>query len=242
MTTGLSKFFRGKSASTPRVPRASRIVRISELLAGNANEFVKLSLVPAIGEGTASIDYAAASVAERIVLGAFVKQLRPTRIFEIGTFRGLTALALAANCDWDAQLWTLDLPPDLTAEDVNNRYYSSNPQSGFKKLAEAKTERFVGTALKDFHGKCQVEQIYCDAAEFDFSAYAPIDLFFVDGCHEYAAAKRDTLAAWQTVRPGGRVVWHDFTWPDVEKAIHEAMPDVAVAWVEGTTIAFADKP
>ena len=86
----------------------------------------------------------------------------------------------------------------------------------------------------------RVEQLFGNSATFNFNAYAPIDFFFVDGCHEYEAAKRDTLSAWQALRSGGLLVWHDYTWRSVEEAVSEVCP-AEVTWVDGTSIAFARK-
>jgi hypothetical protein len=225
-----------------RVPRADEVVRPDDLLKGPAGEAVVLPSLPETGRGPGGIEFASANVLERNVLGAIVRRDRPARIFEIGTFRGITALSMAANCSWESVLWTLDLPPELSAAEVNERFYSSNPKSGFQSLARANAGRNVGVALAGFKGPCRVEQLFGDAATFDFGPYSPVDLFFVDGCHEYDAAKRDRLAAWRALRPGGRIVWHDYKWKSVERAIRDALPGVRITWVEGTSIAFAAKP
>jgi hypothetical protein len=226
----------------PHLTKADTVAKVSDFLKGPTGASIVLPLLPDTGSGVAGIEFAAASVVERVILGALVRQLKPQRIFEIGTFRGLTALSMASNCTWESVLWTLDLPPDLTAKDVNERFYAANPGSGFGKLADANIDRAVGAALRGYSGPCRVEQLFGDAKDFDFSPYTPVDLFFVDGCHQYAEAKRDTLIAWKALRSGGRLVWHDYTWSTVEKAAREALPGQHITWIGGTSLAFADKP
>lgn len=212
-----------------------------ELLHGSAGDAVILPMLPSLGEGTGGIEYAAASVLERVALGALVRRERATRIFEIGTFRGVTALSMAVNAPTDAVLWTLDLPPELTAEEIASHYYSGSPTSGFRRMAEAGTAREVGVALQHYTGSCRIEQLFSDAATFDFTAYRPIDLFFIDGCHEYAAALRDTVAAWECLRSGGLLVWHDYTWASVQQAVRDSGIEAAVTWLRQTSLAFARK-
>lgn len=224
-----------------RTPGADRVAPVSEYLRGQPGDAVLLPLLPDSGGGTAGIEFAAASILERIVLGALVVREHPRRIFEIGTFRGVTALSMAANCSWDAVLWTLDLPPDLSAAAVNAEYYAGNAASGFQKLADAGTERDVGSALRGYTGRCRVEQLFGDAGSFDFGPYSGVDLFFVDGCHQYEAARRDTLTAWTCLRPGGLLVWHDYTWESVERAAR-ASCRTEITWVERTSLAFTRKP
>lgn len=45
------------------------------------------------------------------------------------------------------------------------------------------------------------------------------DLAHVDGDHSEAGCYADLVHCWQAVRPGGAVVVHDATWPDVELAV-----------------------
>src|SRR3989304_3784964 len=45
---------------------------------------------------------------ELLALVFLVKRLRPRHVFEFGTFRGTTALTIAANAPSGATVWTLD--------------------------------------------------------------------------------------------------------------------------------------
>ena len=63
------------------------------------------------------------------------------------------------------------------------------------------------------------------------------DLVLVDANHEYEFAKVDTASALRLVRPGGWVLWDDYTsgWPGVVRAVDET--GLAVVQVAGTGIA-----
>jgi predicted O-methyltransferase YrrM len=189
------------------------------------------------------VEFAAASLLERVALGALVKRQRAARIFEIGTFRGVTALAMASNAPEGSVLYTLDLPPDLSVGAVASHYYSNSPGSGFHQMATAGAARNVGLAFRGYRGPCRIVQLFGDSAEMDFQEYEDsIDLFFVDGCHEYDAARRDTLTAWSCLRHGGVIVWHDYLWASVQDAARDARLSAEITSVQGTSIAFARRP
>jgi hypothetical protein len=59
---------------------------------------------------------------ETFILLAAGRIVNPKRIFEIGTFRGLTTRILAMNFP-NADLYTLDLDPDLAAETLSPHGY-----------------------------------------------------------------------------------------------------------------------
>ena len=221
-------------------------VRVSSLLYADAAEPLVLPLIPVAlahaGDAATNIEFAAATVLDRVGLAALVKRHQPQRIFEIGTFRGVTATTMAANAPSGSVLYTLDLPPHLSAGEIAGTHYAGNTKSGFHKLAGAHAARDVGRLIGTHSGPGRIEQLFGDSTTFDFSAFEnSIDLFFVDGCHTYANAIADTRAAWRCLKPGGLIVWHDYPWPDVERAVADAKigPVTAIA---DTNLAYASKP
>jgi len=193
-----------------------------------------------VEEKEASVEFAAATVLDRVALAALVRRQRPTRVFEIGTFRGVTAITMAANAPPDAIVYTLDLPPDLTAADVADRYNKTT--SGFHRMAAAGVSRDVGRVLSSHTSGCRIEQLFGDSARMDFDGFHDsIDLFFVDGCHDYEAALGDTRTAWRCLRSGGLLVWHDYPWMEVQTAIRDAALGVPVTFIRDTNLAFASK-
>ena len=155
----------------------------------------------------------------------------PAKIFEIGTFRGRTALNFALNSAPECQVYTLDLP--LWETDVQGAYNSSDV-------------KIVGASFpgSDYAGKSEaakIVQLYGNSLRFDFSPYVgQMDLVFVDGAHHYEAAKSDTANALRMIRPGGVVIWHDFAnygdYNDVTRAVLEAVPPAEVVQLENTQL------
>jgi predicted O-methyltransferase YrrM len=165
-----------------------------------------------------------------IVLLRLAAARAPKKIFEIGTFEGRTALALAMNCP-DAHIWTLDLPPATsTKHDIEaaERAFVDKPVSGHRFQRAPEAER--------------IHQLYGDSATFDYSAYSA-DFIFIDGSHAYEYVLDDSVKTIELLSPsGGTMVWHDYgEWDGVTRALeHLAATDARFAGIrsiEGTTLA-----
>ncbi|SMG41756.1 Methyltransferase domain-containing protein [Marivirga sericea] len=221
---------------------------VSQLLYSDENsskaDHIIVNMLPTQLKGKVNDDLerAAASVLERVVLGALIKKQKPKKVFEIGTFRGFTCLAMAENAPENAEIYTLDLPPELSAKNIAEKYYKKSTSSGFHQMDKADIDRSVGILISLYKGKNKISQLYDDSSKMNFSAFkGEIDFFFVDGCHAYDMAKKDTLTAWSCLSKGGMIVWHDYTWKSVRKAIKDAKLNTSITYVKETSLAFAIK-
>jgi predicted O-methyltransferase YrrM len=186
---------------------------------------VTLEHLPGKGIGT--------PVDELAYLALLAAAAQPEKIFEIGTYRGRTALNFALNSPPGCKVYTLDLSPEQKMALVRQTHptdvvmiQDSTPEAEYRG--------------KDVAHK--IEQLYGDCMVFDFSPYyGQIDLVFVDGAHDYEAVKSDTLNALRMCRPGGLVVWHDFAnygdYHDVTRAILDVLPAEKVIQVANTQLA-----
>jgi predicted O-methyltransferase YrrM len=151
---------------------------------------------------------------ELTVLASLVAARRPTRVFEIGTFDGRTALNFAANAP-SAVVHTLDLPstaaPVLPVH-TDDRQFIQRSQRG------TRGRRLQGAPEQD-----RIVQLEGDSASFDFSPYAgEMDFVFVDGSHSYEYVRSDSLNALDLAAPGAMIVWHDYgEWEGVTRALNE---------------------
>jgi len=175
------------------------------------------------------------SLLELLVLARLTRELKPRRIFEIGTFDGRTTLVLATNAPDDAQVYTLDLPPETPtalAIERSERAFVDKPTSG---------ARFLGT-----DSARKITQLFGDSATFDFSPYRA-ELIFVDASHAYDYVRNDSAKALALLADSrGVIVWHDYgEWPGVTRALDElAKSDARFAklrWIRGTTLAVLDR-
>ncbi len=119
---------------------------------------------------------------------AVAKHVGARKMFEFGTYMGRTTLHLAHNAP-DGQVFTLNLPPER-----DPRY-----------------ALYLGVLFKGREEEKRITQIYSDSREFDTALYRnQFDFVFVDGDHSYELVKNDTQKAFQLLKQGGVIMWHDY--------------------------------
>lgn len=175
---------------------------------------------------------------ELVYMAIITKGLNPQNIFEIGTYRGRTALNFALNSPDNCRVYTMDLPPENKAD------HAMPTNSADARLIDWSQPgaEFLG---KDVAGK--ITQIYGNSLEYDFSEYSgKMDIIFIDGAHHYEAVISDTNNALQMIRPGGVILWHDFAnygdYNDVTRAIRDTVGAENIVQIERTQLALYRAP
>jgi predicted O-methyltransferase YrrM len=172
------------------------------------------------------------SDAEAWILAVLAKDARV--MFEFGTCTGKTAYLWARNQPAGGTVTTLSLPPEQ-ADQVRGA-----PGDDPVALAYAREEsrfsrfRYSGTEAEE-----RIVQLLGDSKVFDERPFAAqCDVVFVDGSHAYSYVTSDSAKALAMVRPGGLVLWHDYSpeCPGVFRALNELARRVPLAHVEGTTL------
>jgi predicted O-methyltransferase YrrM len=177
-------------------------------------------------------------VDELAYLALIARVTSPQKIFEIGTYRGRTALNLANNSPADCIVYTLDLPPDVRI-DFEKR----------TNIADAALIRSSAPGV-DYLGKPaarKIHQLFGDSTRFDFSPYfGQMDIVFVDGAHHYDAVRSDTENALKMIKAGGWILWHDFAnygdYNDVTRAVLDLIPGSDVVQIADSELACYRKP
>jgi hypothetical protein len=167
---------------------------------------------------------------ELLVLCTVAKHTQARRLFEFGTFDGLTTWHLAANCAPQGRVFTLDLPLDHPARDNTGHDRAVGKIHGVT----------VGDKYLQSPQREQITQLYSDSLEFDASPYRDsMDFSFIDASHEYRHVVRDTENALQMVRKGGVILWHDYSrwWPGVQKCLDDLSRRLPVFRVGHTSLA-----
>jgi predicted O-methyltransferase YrrM len=160
---------------------------------------------------------------------AVIAAVRNTKkVFEIGTFDGATT-GLVARMVPDAQVYTLDLPPERVAETV---LQTAHGRAGG-----------VGSRFHDTPEAVRIDQLYGDSREFDFRPYyGQMDLVIVDGSHEADDVRADTENALKMLAPQGAVIWDDYNRPSVIEPVDAAAEHygLSLVHIEHTGIAVYD--
>lgn len=172
---------------------------------------------------------------ELIVISAIAQSLQARKLFEFGTFDGLTTWHLASNCGPMARIWTLDLPLDHPARKAVGHDRRVGKISG-----TMVGQHFQGTAEQQ-----QIEQLFGDSLQFDPSPYRQqMDFVFVDAGHGYENVRKDTESALEMTRPGGVILWHDYSrwWPGVQRVLDNLSRRLPVFRIAGTSLGALQVP
>lgn len=184
-----------------------------------------------VGRGTIRVP-GGTSDTEAWILAVLAKDAR--RLFEFGTCTGKTAYLWARNQPSDGTVTTLTLPPDQLST------YQS--RQGDDRTAEAYARQESGFTRFLYSGtetENRVVQLYGDSKRFDEAPYAGrCDMVFVDGSHALSYVVSDTAKALTMVRPGGLVLWHDYSpeCPGVFRALNELATRIPLIHIQGTTL------
>ena len=124
-----------------------------------------------------------------------------SRIVEIGSLQGRSALAMLSNPN--THLWCVDVWED----ESNYTKFLSNTEEYQDRLTVLRMPSHQGaTLLLDRHGK------------------GSFDMVFIDGGHDYETVKGDILGYRPLVREGGILCGHDYSGkyhPEVKRAVDE---------------------
>jgi len=184
-----------------------------------------------VGRGTIRAP-GGASDTEAWILAVLARDAR--RLFEFGTCTGKTAYLWARNQPSGGTVTTLTL--------AAHQADASQPEPGDDPvaLAYARDEsRFSRFLYAGTEAEGRIEQLYGDSKQFDAEAYSgSCDVMFVDGSHAYSYVVSDSAKALTMVRPGGLVLWHDYSpeCPGVFRALNELAKRLPLMHVQGTTL------
>ncbi len=128
------------------------------------------------------------------VIGGACRNGDPGVILEIGTSHGRTTALMAGNAP-SATVYTVNIPPEEIAE-------------GGRNVTFAPAREEIGSYYRAL-GHQNVRQIFANTARWQ-PDFAPIDVAFIDGCHDTDFVYNDTRKVLKNCRPGSIIIWHDF--------------------------------
>ena len=156
---------------------------------------------------------------EVLLLITLIRISGARRLFEFGTYMGGTTVQLAENSMDSAEIFTLDLPADVSgaAKVDANGAHSTTSESDQNVFLSAKATAHGPVIAEGFYGQSPSKKITflrADSTTADLSAYdRSIDMVWIDGGHDYDTVRSDTANAFRMVNPkndNAVIVWHDF--------------------------------
>lgn len=162
-----------------------------------------------------------------------VKAFTPSKIFEIGTFDGLTTLHLALSSSDNCEIHTLDLPK----EEIGNIDFTL---AGGDKELVMKEGFEIGSQYRNHPAAKKITQHYSDSAKFEFEKYLnEFNLVFIDGAHSYDYVRSDTENSLKMVKPGGIILWHDYgSVLDVTDYLNDLSKSMDICRIRNTSLAY----
>lgn len=137
------------------------------------------------------------------VIGAACCNGNPKILVEIGTSHGRATALMAQNAP-AGTVYTVNIPPEEIAK-------------GGKNVTFAPSRAEIGSYYRE-KGLTNIHQIYANTANW-VPDFGPIDVAFVDGCHDTEFVYNDTKKILNQCRPGSIVMWHDFN-PELARIYH----------------------
>lgn len=170
---------------------------------------------------------------ELLVVAAICKYSHPRKIFEFGTFTGLSTLMMAMNTEEETWLYTLDIDPSSL-----DTHEHGTGVGGF-------TPFEVGACFQNTPYKAKITQLFGNSLALDCSQFKhSIDIVFVDADHSYRFAMADTEKAFELVSSGGIIIWDDYIWSEdhpecsgVARTLHEFQNERQIYQITGTRLA-----
>lgn len=134
------------------------------------------------------------------------------KIIEVGSWLGLSARIIATElkafghgCLIAVDTW-LGSPEHYETDDLDllfQKFISNTKQAG----------------LQDYIYPFRTSS--SQAAQFMIDKQIEADIIYIDAAHEYEPVKLDIELYWKILKPGGFMLFDDYAWPGVIKAVDE---------------------
>jgi len=177
---------------------------------------------------------------ELVILAAVTRLLKPKKVFEFGTYMGLSTSAFVLNSPSDSAVISVDLPSDVEVENIGSNEYAPAERQLIR-------ERKVGFVLHELGLQNRYQQILCNSLDFDPTSQAgSVELGFIDGGHALEFVRNDTIKMARMMAERGLVFWHDYGGRGgllaLSGYLEELSQSIPIYRVSGTALAWASAP
>ena len=171
---------------------------------------------------------------DSLAFGELIEELRPTRILEVGTWKGGSALNLASHLQRlgldaeivcvDTWLGALEMWTDL---DDPSRHGALGLRHGYPTLYY----RFLANVCRAGHQDriTPLPLPSFTAAQWFAVNGVQAEMIYVDASHEEEDVYQDLVSYWNLVRPGGVLFGDDWDWDGVRLAVQRFAGEQGIA-------------
>ncbi len=172
---------------------------------------------------------------ELSVIISISKKYECKNYLEIGSFRGRTAINIAAN-NKDTDIHTIDLPQSFEEKNLKFKLLDNDTVQ-----AKHEDRNYFFYKYKEYNKN--ITNHYGDSATFDYNIFNhKFDLIFIDGSHKYENVVIDSENAINNLSKKGIIIWHDYSIQnlDVVKAINHIIKKykIKIYSIKNTRFAF----
>jgi predicted O-methyltransferase YrrM len=137
------------------------------------------------------------------VLGAVIKNVQPKYALEIGTSEGGATVLMHANSPRSI-IYTVNIPPEEILAGQGGKYTT----------IAIERDR-IGIKYRE-KGITSIRQIFANTKTWQ-PGIEPIDVAFIDGCHDTWFVVNDTKKILPYCSKGAFILWHDFNLEMIDK-------------------------
>ena len=156
--------------------------------------------------------------------GELVEEIRPSRIIEVGTWKGGSALAMAGHLErlgLDAEIicvdtWLGALEMWTDTADAE-RYGALGLKHGYPSLYYQFLANVCRAGRQERITPLPLPSV--TAAQWFSLRGVRADLIYIDGSHEEEDVFQDLVSYWDLLRPGGVLFGDDWSWDGVRLAV-----------------------
>jgi predicted O-methyltransferase YrrM len=151
-----------------------------------------------------------------------IDKIKPREIIEVGTWKGASAIhmaKLARAHHPDAAVLCIDTwLGSMQHWDFDDVRRDLDREHGFPRVYHHFLANVVTSGLKDHVFGLPLSSL--TAAELLIKRGARADLIYIDAGHAEREVFMDIDAFWPVLRSGGTMIGDDFSWPEVQRAVH----------------------
>lgn len=157
-----------------------------------------------------------------------IKDVECPVIIEVGTWKGLSALAMANKCKELGKNFLIICidtwlgAPEFWTTGLNDGQRNLNPVNGYPTVFYTFTKNVKKFGFENNIVPFPISSIQgADVLRhYDITA----DVIYIDAAHEYAPVKADIEAYLKLLKPSGTIIGDDYDWPGVKRAVNELCP------------------
>jgi hypothetical protein len=187
--------------------------KIRNILYGDLNPYKGFKTIEKDTQGWAS---------ESSVFKEVIDEIKPTRIIEVGSWKGASAIHMArvllANGVEDFEIVCVDTWLGSVEHWMGNDEFKNNRKFGRPTVYDQFMSNIIHEKLTDYITPFPIDAV--NAAEYFVANKIEADLVYIDAGHDYLSVRHDLIQYSKVVRVGGYMLGDDW--------FHQPIKDAAI--------------